>query len=101
MTTATRLAYAGLIAALTILIAILVCAVTPALDTQSGAYGAINGKVENIALPGLTEDRYVPQDDTTVVTLIESIVPLFLPNTSGQGVCGIDITCDASGSATN
>lgn len=53
----------------------------------------------NLNLPGLTEDRYTGESRTNIVTLIESIIPVMLPGTSGQGVCNVDITCDSNGNA--
>lgn len=99
MTRTQQIGYGTLFASLTVLIAILVCVVTPVLNAESSTVYGSNKIAANYAMPGLTEDRYAPESKVTIVTLIESIVPAMLPHASGQGVCGVDLTCDSNGNA--
>lgn len=91
--------HSTLIASLTILIAIIVSITIPALDVNAMSTG--NRSENNINLPGLTEDRYAGAGLDIITVITDQIIPAMLPPTSGQGVCGIDITCDNSGNAVN
>lgn len=100
MTRATRITIGTLFAMVAILIALVLSIVSPAFD--STVYSANYTTQANVNLPGLTEDRYAPESKATIITIItDQVIPAFLPNTSGQGVCGVDITCNDSGKATN
>ena len=105
MTRATRIAIGTLFASLTVLIAILVCAVYPVLDASAmstnAMYSENTSALHNLNMPGMTEDRYAPMGSSIIEVIETALTPLFLPNTSGSGVCNIDITCDSNGNATN
>lgn len=99
MTLTQRAIYATLFASLTVLIAIIVSVAVPALDVSAMNYDSTNNStaIHNLAMPGMTEDRYAAQGLDIVTLITDTIIPAMLPPTSGQGVCGIDITCDSKG----
>jgi hypothetical protein len=85
---------------LAVLIALVLSLVTPTFTGT--AYGKVNGHTTamqaNVNLPMISENRYAPEDSTNIVTIItDQLIPIFLPGTSGQGVCNIDVSCDANG----
>lgn len=101
MTLTQRAIYATLFASLTVLIAIIVSVAVPALDVSAMNYDSTNNSaaIHNLAMPGMTEDRYTAQGLDIVTLITDTIIPAMLPHASGQGVCGIDITCDSNGKA--
>ncbi len=98
-----RLAYGTLFTVVSVLIALLLSIVAPAFDSTTYAQDNSAATITaNVNLPMLSEDRYAPADNTTIITIItDQLVPLFLPNTSGEGVCGVDVVCDNTGAVVD
>jgi hypothetical protein len=105
MTATQRGIYGILFAVSSVLIALIISFAIPAMDASASraqitivdSDGESVVTTENLTSPMLSEDRYVPVSErnviTTVVELIEQVIPFSLPNTSGQ--CGEDsgISC--------